>query len=181
LLIGQVARLDPMKDHPTLLRALARCLPVCSDLRLVVAGDGSSGYTGELERLACDLGLRERVLWLGERLDTPELYNAMDIHVLASAYGEGFPNAVAEAMATAVPCVVTRVGDAAEIVSDTGIAVSPRDPEALSGALRQLLSASPEERRELGRRARRRIEDRYSVAAMVERYLRLYRTLKEAR
>jgi glycosyltransferase involved in cell wall biosynthesis len=177
VLVGQVARLDPMKDHQTLLRATARLDASGRDFRLVLVGTGPKEQQTHLAEVARQLGIAGRVLWLGERLDVPLVLNALDIHVLASAYGEGFPNAVAEAMATGLPCVVTDVGDAREIVGDTGIAVPPGDPEQLAAALEGLLTTPAATRRELGQRARQRILDRYSVSRMVEDSLRLYETL----
>jgi glycosyltransferase involved in cell wall biosynthesis len=166
-----------MKDHQTLLRATARLDASGRDFRLVLVGTGPKEQQTHLAEVARQLGIAGRVLWLGERLDVPLVLNALDIHVLASAYGEGFPNAVAEAMATGLPCVVTDVGDAREIVGDTGIAVPPGDPEQLAAALEGLLTTPAATRRELGQRARQRILDRYSVSRMVEDSLRLYETL----
>lgn len=177
LVMGQVARLDPMKDQATLLRALAQVAPKHPDLRLVVVGAGLDGYRAGLEGLTRDLGLDGRVLWLGERLDVADLYNAMDLHVLSSAYGEGFPNAVAEAMASGLPGVVTDVGDAAEIVADTGVRVPPTDPVALAEALDGLLSAPADLRQGIGRRARERVLAHYGLAAMVQHSAALYREL----
>jgi glycosyltransferase involved in cell wall biosynthesis len=177
VLIGQVARLDPMKDHLTLLQATARLDASGRDFRLVVVGAGPQEQQTHLAEAARQLGIAGRVLWLGERHDVPRVLNALDIHVLASAYGEGFPNAVAEAMATGLPCVVTDVGDAREIVGDTGITVQPRDPEQLAAALGRLLTTPAGARRELGQRARQRILENYSISRMVEDSLCLYRTL----
>jgi glycosyltransferase involved in cell wall biosynthesis len=80
-------------------------------------------------------------------------------------------------MATGLPCVVTDVGDAREIVGDTGITVQPRDPEQLAAALGRLLTTPAGARRELGQRARQRILENYSISRMVEDSLCLYRTL----
>jgi len=179
VLIGQVARLDPMKDHLTLLQATARLDPSRRDVWLVVVGDGPHGRQSQLVEAARQLGIAERVLWLGERLDVPDILNALDIHVLASAYGEGFPNAVAEAMATGLPCVVTNVGDAAEVVGDAGFTVPPRDPAALAVALDRLVTMPAATRRELGQQGRQRILDHYSVGRMVEESLCLYQTLAD--
>jgi glycosyltransferase involved in cell wall biosynthesis len=98
----------------------------------------------------------------------------MDVLVSSSAYGEGFPNVIGEAMSCAVPCVVTDVGDSALIAGDTGRVVPPRDPRALSGAIHEILSMSPEKRKRLGAAARQRIEENYSLPAVVARYQDLY-------
>ncbi|MES4787378.1 MAG: group 1 glycosyl transferase, partial [Nitrospiraceae bacterium] len=130
VLIGLVARLDPMKDHPTFLRAAARVAVLRPNVRFVCVGDGPQTYKRELWSLSEALQLKERLIWAGSRTDIVAVYNALDIAVLSS-YGEGFPNVVAEAMACGVPCVVTNVGAAAQIVGPMGVVVQPRDPEAL--------------------------------------------------
>jgi glycosyltransferase involved in cell wall biosynthesis len=163
-LVGVVARLDPMKDHPTFLRAASLLVHETADLRFVCAGGGPEVYRSELRQLSQSLGLGDRVLWVGERSDTPAVFNALDVAV-SSSYGEGFPNVVAEAMACGVPCVVTDVGDSALIVGDVGVVVPPRDPNALAKGLQRCLT-NPDSPG-LGRRGRRRIAEEFSLARMV--------------
>src|SRR5262249_55975595 len=110
--IGCVARLDPMKDHTTLINAAAAFARANSDARFVCAGNGSPSYRDALTRLAGSLGLADRMRWVGEIDDVKAAYNAFDIATLPSAFGEGFPNVVGEAMACGVPVVATDVGDA---------------------------------------------------------------------
>jgi len=94
--------------------------------------------------------------------------------------GEGFPNVIAEAMACGVPCVVTDVGDSAEIVGDTGIVVPAGDPEALAAGWERILSMPQAERARLGLAARGRIEERFDLASVTARYEELYRRLAAA-
>jgi glycosyltransferase involved in cell wall biosynthesis len=103
---------------------------------------------------------------------------ALDILSLSSAFGEGFPNAIGEAMACEVPCVVTDVGDSAEIVGDAGLVVPPRNPTAMAEAWETLLAKSPEERRVLGRAARERIARNFSLDVVTRQYEILYAGLK---
>ena len=84
-------------------------------------------------------------------------------------------------MACAVPCVVTDVGDAARIVADTGCVVPARDERALAAAWQELLERGPAGRRELGRRARARIEELYSLDRVVQQYEAVYERLVGAR
>jgi len=138
ILIGLVARLDPMKDHPTFLRAAATLAQERLDVRFVCVGDGSEPYKGELHRLASELGLDGRLIWTGTRHDMPAVCSALDI-ATSSSYGEGFSNTIAEAMACGVPCVVTDVGDSALIVGDSGSVVPPSMPDALCEGFRLML------------------------------------------
>jgi len=92
----------------------------------------------------------------------------------SSAYGEGFPNAAGEAMACAVPCVVTDSGDAGWLVAGGGIVVAPRDPAAFARALGSLLDAPPAERQAFGDRGRRRIVRDFSIESVVRQYEEFY-------
>ncbi len=129
-LIGLVGRLDPMKDHPTFLRAAALLARDHEDVRFVCVGDGPAGYRAQLAALGNELGLAGRLIWAGSRADMPAVYSALTL-ATSSSYGEGLPNVVCEAMACGIPCVVTDVGDSALVVGDTGAVVPPKDPIAL--------------------------------------------------
>ncbi len=140
ILIGLIGRIDPMKDHSTFLKAAALLIQERQDIRFVcVGGEQQQDYARELYELTNQLGIAEQVIWAGARLDMLEVYNALDIAVSASAYGEGFSNAIGEAMACGKPCVVTDVGDSALIVGDQGIVVPPGDPLALKTSMLQLI------------------------------------------
>jgi len=102
--------------------------------------------------------------------------NALDCHVLSSAYGEGFPNVIAEAMACGVPCVATDVGDAAMIIGDTGWVVPPRNPDMLAEALAAALASRCNEAwAERKTRAIGRIRSNFGLSAMVERFRSVWR------
>ncbi|KQP10080.1 hypothetical protein ASF28_02665 [Methylobacterium sp. Leaf99] len=154
------ARLDPMKDHATLLAAAAR-LP---DLRFLLAGEGTRG-----------LALPGNALALGRRDDFARIQAAGDIAVSSSAFGEGFSNAVAEGMAAGLMPVATSVGDAGAILGGLGRLVPPRDPAALADALAGVAALPPPVRRAAGLAARARIESTYGVGAMAERFLAAWR------
>jgi len=155
-LIGLVGRLDPMKDHATFLRAAALLARNHEGLRFVCVGDGPRDYRRELLELAWRLGLTDQIIWEGWRDDMPSVHNALDI-VTCCSYGEGFPNVIGEAMACALPCVVTNVGDLARIVGDTGVVVPPRNPQALAEGWKLMLARLAAEGPGLGERARLRI------------------------
>ena len=162
LLVGLVARLDAMKDHPTFLHAAALLMAQRPDVRFVCVGGGGLQYAAELKQLAATLGLTRALIWAGERSDMSAIFNALDVAVSSSS-GEGFSNTIAEAMACAVPCVVTDVGDSALIVGSSGEVVPPRSAEALCSGLSKLLERTGSELRQ---RARDRIVERFADDAL---------------
>jgi glycosyltransferase involved in cell wall biosynthesis len=167
ILIGLVARLDPMKDHPTFLHAVKLFSTKRQNVCFVCVGGGAyPDYAKTLKPLAANLGISSKVLWAGERSDIPAIHNALDILTSSSASGEGFSNSIGEAMACGVPCVVTNVGDAARIIGDTGIVVPPKNPEALANGWKQCLEM---DRNEMGIRARKRIVENFSIENLVEK------------
>lgn len=175
LLVGHAARLHPMKDHANFLQAAGIIALQQANVHFVLSGRDVSMENSSLRKLIPD-SLQDRFHLLGERSDMVDLMSAMDLFCLCSAWGEGFPNVLGEAMAVAVPCVATDIGDSALIVGDCGVIVSPRDKAALASGIESLLSLPPTERRLLGERARRRIEDKFTLGAIVEQYAALYNT-----
>lgn len=174
-LVGMVARYDPQKDHANLLAALAQLRDL--DFWCVLVGRGLTPENREIMDLVRRYALGERILLLGPRSDIPAVMNALDLHVLSSAFGEAFPNVVAEAMACGTPCVVTDVGDASLIVGETGWVVPPRDPVALARAIRTAWEEWHTRGEAWGRRqeqARARVAERFSLERMVEAYRGLW-------
>jgi glycosyltransferase involved in cell wall biosynthesis len=143
-----VARVDPMKDHDSLIRVAA----ACPEIRFLAVGRGTQALAAPPNLLA-----------LGQRSDMPAVYAAADFALSTSAFGEGFPNVIGEAMATALPVIATDVGDSVMIVGDTGLVVPPRDSQALTLALRTLASEADDQRHERGRHSRTRIETAFSL------------------
>lgn len=175
--IGFVARWNPLKDHRSLIRALAECKKQGLMLRCVLVGKGLETSNTELMTLLRDADVADQVILLGMRDDVPELMNALDVHVLSSL-AEGFPNVVAEAMACGVPGVVTDVGDAALIVGDTGWVVPPQDPQALAGGIIQAFADIRQQGRDvIAERARARVLKEFSLPKMVERYEATWRAM----
>lgn len=171
-LIGSVGCLAPRKDYGTLLAALAG-LARRHDFRCAIAGDGPD--RAALEARAAELGVADRVVFLGERSDVDRLLPAFDLFTLSSRE-EGIPNALLEAMAAARPCVATRVGGNQEVLEDgrTGWLVPPQDPDALAGALADALDR-PAEAARRGAAARAAMIGERSIDAMVRRHEAFYR------
>ena len=174
IVIGLIARYHPMKDHAGFLKATGLVARSHPKVRFLLAGMGVTEHEPAFQKLMADHQLEGRVLMLGEREDVPRITAALDIACSASAWGEGFSNAVGEAMACAVPCVVTDVGDSAYLVSDTGLSIPPRSPEAFADALNKLVESGADCRRQLGQAARRRIEAEFSLPSIARCYEDLY-------
>ncbi|MBS0534425.1 MAG: glycosyltransferase [Proteobacteria bacterium] len=175
--IGVVGRFDPMKDHETFLQAFAQLQPADHRLRAVFVGGGSDDLRRHLQARSHALGVGDRIVWAGPRHDMTAVYNAFDLLCLPSAYGEGFPNVIGEAMACEVPCVATDVGDSAAIVGDLGEIVPRRNAPALAAGLRSMLARPADERRRLGKAARRKVVDDYGVARLVDATLGVIETI----
>ncbi len=163
--IGSVGWLTPVKGHAVLIEALARLKPTHPTAHLLLIGSG--GLRDDLIKLAAKLGVASSVDLLGMRADVPECLGAMHCFVLPSL-NEGMGRALVEAMAAARPVVASRVGGIPAIVEDrrTGLLVPPGDAEALAAAIAEVI-ARPEWARALGQAARERIDERFSVPAMV--------------
>lgn len=173
-LLGMVARWHPDKDHDTLLAALAQLKAEGMLFGCLLIGSGMTTDNTVLVERINQHGVSDRVQLLGPRDDIPTIMNALDVHVLSSA-SEAFPNTVAEAMACGTLCVVTDVGDADWIVGETGCVTLPGDAKALADGIKSALNRLASQRRTVCSTAcRRRIQTEFSMAGMVEAYLRLW-------
>jgi glycosyltransferase involved in cell wall biosynthesis len=159
ILIGRFGRNSAMKDYPTFIDAM-KLVP---NAHAIITGVG----TKELKSLVTG---HSSLVILDERTDLPRLTAALDIACSSSAFGEGFPNVVAEAMCSGVPCVVTDVGDSAWLLQDAGTVVPPNDAHALAAALNELTLLTSHERHAIGQRGRQRILDDYSLPAVVRQF-----------
>jgi len=167
ILVGHISRFHPMKDHATLLRAIDRVV------------DGLSDISGKQEVLfllighgvTSELSKNPAIRFLGERTDIPRIMSALDIVVLSSAWGEGFPNVIGEAMASEAPCVVTDVGDSAYIVGKYGRVCPVGDDQCIASSLLQLIE-NKQERITVGKQARKRIKENYSMDKIKKKYLK---------
>jgi glycosyltransferase involved in cell wall biosynthesis len=176
-LVITVCRLYRPRDFPTLLRALAQLVEQ-SPCRLLIVGDGP--YRNLVEAEIAALGLAKRVSLLGFRADVRALLRASDLFVLSTALWEGLPLTLLEAMDAGLPVVASRVGGIAEAVlpGETGLLVTPQDPQALCEALRTLLTDGALAAR-LGAAGKQRVAASFGSERMVkdtaDLYLRLAR------
>jgi len=176
ILIGLVARFDPLKDHANFLQAATILGRRFSNIHFILCGDGITPNNKNLSRLVKQSGIDDRIHLLGRREDIPKLTVALDI-ASSSSCGEAFPNVVGEAMSCGVPCVVTDIGDSALIVGDSGIVVPPQNPWALAEAWHKMIEIEHKGRRQLGRLACKRIKEKFSLSEIVSKYEMFYKEL----
>ncbi len=177
VIIGHVARFNAQKDHNSFVEAAGILSKKNNNVHFVLCGDDVTDENTELNKWIDDAGIVDRVHLLGRRSDVAELVPGFDIATSSSSFGEGFPNVVGEAMACAVPCVVTDVGDSALIVGDTGEVVNPRDPVALASAWENIIDLGESGIEKLGQLAKKRVEDNFSLPKIVNLYETIYTQL----
>jgi glycosyltransferase involved in cell wall biosynthesis len=172
--VVHVGRVHPAKDHATLLDAFARVHARLPEARLVCIGGGTQDLAGATAVVPGRPAAADAVvLALGDRDDVARLLRAADVAALSSRT-EGLPNVIGEAMATALSCAVTDVGDCARLVGPTGRVVPPGDPEALADALEALLRLPVAQRAALGAAARERIGAHHGMVACRTAYRGLW-------
>ncbi len=173
IVVTMIANLRPEKNHPMLLDVARRLREEGAPALFLLAGAGPE--RARLERLIERLDLSSMVRLLGHRNDTPDLLRASDIVVLTTG-AEGLPNALLEAGAAGLPCVSTDNGGAGEVIveGETGFLVPVGDAQAMVACLRRLMD-DPESRRAMGLRARTHVRERFSLAALGDKILAVYR------
>jgi L-malate glycosyltransferase len=170
LVVGTVARLDPVKDLGTLIQAASLVRPSDS-IVLVIVGDGDERV--RLERVARDHDVADGVRFLGHRDDARSWLAGCDVYANSSV-SEGISLTILEGMAAGLPIVATAVGGTSEIVNTScGRLVPARSPRALASALEEL-ARDPDARRSLGRAARARVEHHFTIQHMVDSYALVY-------
>ncbi len=174
IVIGMVARYHPMKDFRTFARAANLIVRAQPKAEFVLCGEGLTRENSELRAWIEDAGVLDRTHLLGRRTDVARVMSALDLFTLSSL-SEGFPNALGEAMACAVPCVTTDVGDCAFILGDAGCVVPAQDPDALAEGWNQILELPLERRADLARRGRERIASNFSIETVASEYAKVYR------
>jgi glycosyltransferase involved in cell wall biosynthesis len=180
VVVGYVGRLVSIKSLDTLVRGVAIARARLPKIRLLIAGDGQE--RPRLEQLVGELGLTDRVEFLGWRSDLASLYRRMHVFVLTSI-NEGTPVSLIEAMAAGVPVVASSVGGVPDVVDGgvTGVLVPPRQPEAVAAAIVAAIVES-DRAAVMAARARQSVRERFDSARLVQETEAMYReTLLEIR
>jgi glycosyltransferase involved in cell wall biosynthesis len=174
-LIGVIGRLDPMKDHKTFLRAVTKVLSKRNDVLFICVGDGNIKYLEDLQQYSEDLGVSENIRWQPGQVDIENTYNALDVLVSTSAFGEGFSNTLAEAMSCGIRCVATDVGDAEKILFDTGFVVPPGNSSAVADGILEILDGDERENSKFKKSAIDHIRKNYSIDQLISNTLNVFK------
>jgi glycosyltransferase involved in cell wall biosynthesis len=174
-----VGRLEPVKNHALLLKAFRVALSSMPGLRLWMVGDGSERKT--LESMAAELGIASQVTFWGQQLDVAPFFSAADAFIMSSK-SEGLPMSLLQAFSLGLPAIVTDVGGMAEVVrlAQAGFTVPVTDPAGMAAAILRL-AASDEERAQFSTNAKETFYSRFTLQAMTDAYMNLYRNTALAR
>lgn len=172
-LVGLIARYDHQKNHVGFIQAASLVNAQLPDVHFVLAGEGADVLNCELRSNVAALGLEEKMHLLGRRDDVPRLMAALDV-LASSSHGEAFPNVLGEAMACGVPCVVTDVGDSAEIVGEAGRVVPAGDMHGLARELLEVLQLQTTDWAALSVKARARVGANYEISNVASMYQAFY-------
>jgi glycosyltransferase involved in cell wall biosynthesis len=178
LVVGTVGNIRPEKGHRYFVEAVRQVMDKYPEVTFViVGGEKFEGGTKELEELAKELGVRERIIFTGLRPDAIQLMAGFDIFVLPSIW-EGFGIVCVEAMAQGKPVIGTRVGGVPEVVRDgvNGYLVEPRNPTQLAEKIIQLLTDETM-RRVMGEKGRQIVKEKFDIKMQVSQIERIYATI----
>ena len=173
IVIGTVGRFDLLKDFRNFVVAASDLAARRSSARFLMVGHEIEWSNPRLRAWIEAGGAAEHFQLVGERTDVPYCLSALDIFCLSSS-NEGFPNVVVEAMAMGLPCVVTRAGDAAQILGDEEFVVPVKDSAALRDALLRMCDLDPAIRTALGRRGAAKVRADYEIERIRREYDEVY-------
>ena len=162
--IGIVARIDYMKGYTIFSKVAKRLLKKYNNIKFFAIGDGDESIKKECENILGEFN-NTKFIWLGKQKKVEDFYSGFDIYC-SSSFGEGFSNSIAEAMSCEVPCVVTDVGDSKIIVGDTGVVVRPNNIDELERGIESMFK---KDLNLLGKKARERIVNNFSIEKMVKK------------
>ena len=169
--VGMFARYHPMKGHEVLINSALKVLENYPETVFLFAG---KGLKFSKFKSLIPYKNKESFHFLGPRDDIPELLSILDISVNSSLWGEAFSNSIGEAMLMEVPLIVTDIGDSSFIVGNSAFVVKPNNVDELSLKIIKMLSLTPHERSEMGRKGRKRIIKNFSIKDISNQYKSLY-------
>lgn len=177
--LGMVGRYDPQKNHTGLIRSLHKVAEQGYDFDLLLVGKQLDESNEQLLNIINNSNLKGKVHLLGQRNDIPNIMNVLDIHILSSSYGEGFPNVIAEAMACGTLCIATNVGDSSIIIDNYGWIVEANNDELLANAILEALELNnnPNAWNKMRALANEHITNNFSIELMTQKYNKVWNSL----
>ncbi len=178
LVIGCLGRFHPVKGQDNFVKAAGVVIKhnANPNIKFLMVGKDCDEDNVELMGWISDHNLKDRVILLGERSDVATCLSGMDIFCMPSR-NEGFPLCLGEAMAMALPCVATDVGDTGVLAGGAATLVPPQDENALAQSLLDIINLPKEQRLAMGQRGKARVFAEYSIEKISERYDEVYREL----
>ena len=173
LLLGNIARYNPLKDHETLLKALIILKNKDINFKCILIGQGLSNKNKELQIKVKNYGLQDNVILYGKTHEINKILNAFDINILTSKK-ECSPISLIESMSSGIPCISTNVGDAIELIGDSGWVVNTSDHNAIAKLIMDI-NLDKNILKINSKIARKRVEDFYPIEKMINKYQKLYR------
>ncbi len=170
--LGYVGRYHPMKNIKLLLESFQKLSQHNSKVKLVIVGQNLNNYNIN-EKSIIEMIPQNQILIIDNTEDVKKYYNIFDLLILCSAWGEGFPNVLGEAMSSELCCISTPVGDTPDILEDVGYLVPLDDVDFLIEKVKNCMDI-PEELNKLGRKARIKILNQYSMEKTINSYLNIY-------
>lgn len=174
IVFANIVRYHEMKGHDIFLKAAHEVVKTIPHVHIFLYGRNVDLNNTKLAALINMLKIGERVKLFGETDRVDLILKGIDSLVLASKWGEGFPNIIGEAMATGVPCICTNVGDAKIILGDTGYVVKPGYVDELANAMMRMVKIGNDKRKAFGVSTRRRACSKYNINKVNQRYIGLY-------
>lgn len=182
IVIGMIAHYRPTKNHALFIEAAHLLGLHNSNVHFMLVGENVTHSNPEITKLFERFpNLQGKIHLLGKRQDIPALLNAMDMFSLTASRGDGFPNAIGEAMACGVPCIATDVGDTALLINKTGQILQDVTPSSLAFAWQEWINAGEIWRKEQGKLARQRIRKHYAIQDICAQYQDIYASLDQKR
>lgn len=173
IVIGVVGRFDPLKDFHNFVTAASCMVAKRDDVKFLMVGRGNEWSNATLRGWIEAAGLVEQFKLVGQQTDVTYYLSAMDVFCLSSV-NEAFPNVLVEAMAIGLPCVVTRAGDAADILGDDNFVVPVKHSVVLADALLRMCDLDPVERRKIGERNAKKVREEYGIEKIRQKYQAVY-------
>ncbi len=185
VLIGNVGRFDPMKDYKTLFRSFVSIKKRFKKVKFLLIGRDLNRQNNALMKMIDPPLLRDNLFqetsFLPPTENIHKIIPGLDLFCTSSAFGEGCPNVLLEAMSCSVPCVVTDVGDSKAILGDCGIVVKPGDYKTLTDGMEKLLRIDKTVLRKMLRRGRKKIIKHFSIEYAEGQYLAMYKKLMKSK